>query len=103
MARKPTITALAREAGLGVATIDWHTVDGGGGHSESATFSLDGSIGQPDAQPLSLCSADGGPGCVDPTWELTGGFWAAWPAAAQEPSASCNGDSNCIFRDGFES
>ncbi len=40
-------------------SIDWYTIDGGG-----ATFSIGGSIGQPDAGSLS-----GG------SYQLNGGFW----------------------------
>ena len=44
--------------------LDWWTVDGGGGHLSGAGYSLDGSIGQPDAGRLS-----GG------DYVLVGGFW----------------------------
>ena len=30
-------------------SIDWHTIDGGGGSSAGENFSLSGTIGQPDA------------------------------------------------------
>jgi hypothetical protein len=88
-------------AGLAQAQyrIDWYTVDGGGGTSTGGPYSLSGTIGQPDADVVSLCSADGGPGCVNPTFELTGGFWVA---SATPPSVTCGADLNCIFRDGFE-
>ena len=44
--------------------IDWFTVDGGGGVSSGGTFSLSGTIGQPDAGRLT-----GG------SFALEGGFW----------------------------
>jgi len=43
------------------------TVDGGGGTSSGGTFSVSGTIGQPDAAPVSA----GG------TFAVTGGFWSA--------------------------
>lgn len=79
----------------------WHTVDTGGGHSESGALSIDGTLGQPDVSQFPLCSADGGAGCVNPTWELNGGFWLE-ANATQPPSPSCNGEPGCIFRNGFE-
>src|SRR5438477_1677189 len=44
--------------------IDWLTVDGGGGTSSGGSFTLTGTIGQPDAGRLS-----GG------NYTLEGGFW----------------------------
>ena len=81
--------------------IDWYTVDGGGGTSSGGPYTLSGTIGQPDADVVSLCSADGGPGCVNPTYELTGGFWAGVFGAASA-SPTCGAELNCLFRDGFE-
>ena len=55
--------------------VDWFTIDGGGGTSSGGSFSVTGTIGQPDAgQPLS-----GGP------YSLVGGFWGAF--AVQTPDA----------------
>jgi hypothetical protein len=51
--------------------LTWHTIDGGGGTSSGGTFSISGTIGQPDAQTPPVMS--GG------AFELAGGFW---PAAA---------------------
>jgi hypothetical protein len=85
--------------------IDWYTLDGGGGTSTSAdqSYSLSGTIGQPDAEVVSLCSADGGAGCVNATYELTGGFWAGISApSGGGGSGSCGAQLNCVFRDGFE-
>jgi hypothetical protein len=45
-------------------SIDWYTIDGGGGSSTGGSYSLGGSIGQPDAGSLS-----GG------SYQLNGGFW----------------------------
>lgn len=49
----------------------WWTVDGGGGHSAGSSYSLRGSIGQPDAGEMS-----GGP------YRVTGGFWSGIGAEA---------------------
>lgn len=47
-------------------TIDWFTVDGGGGTSTGSVYSVSGTIGQPDA---------GGP-MSGGQYSLIGGFWA---------------------------
>ncbi|RME90512.1 MAG: hypothetical protein D6766_13160 [Verrucomicrobia bacterium] len=47
-------------------TIDWHTIDGGGGTSTGGAYALSGTIGQPDAGPVMT----GG------NYTLTGGFWS---------------------------
>ena len=47
-------------------SIDWHTIDGGGGTSTGGVFSVSGTIGQPDA---------GGP-MTNGQYSVTGGFWA---------------------------
>ena len=47
-------------------SIDWHTIDGGGGTSTGGVYAVTGTIGQPDAGvPLT-----GG------NYALTGGFWS---------------------------
>lgn len=46
--------------------LSWSTVDGGGGTSSGGTFSLSGTVGQPDAS----TAMTGG------TYTLRGGFWA---------------------------
>ena len=47
-------------------TLDWFTIDGGGGSSTGGVYSVAGTIGQPDASgPLT-----GG------NYSLTGGFWS---------------------------
>lgn len=75
------LLALAVLAGLPVAaqqpqqtyTLDWGTVDGGGGtFSTGGAYSLGGTAGQPDAGVL----AGGG-------YTLGGGFWRGGAAAAQ--------------------
>ncbi len=57
-------------------SIDWFSIDGGGGTSAGGNFSLSGTIGQPDAsvQPMT-----GG------SFTLTGGFWSLF--AVQTPDA----------------
>ena len=56
-------------------SIDWFTVDGGGGTSTNAQFTVSGTAGQPDA---------GGP-MTGGNFSLTGGFWALY--AMQTPGA----------------
>jgi len=56
-------------------TIDWFTIDGGGGTSTGGVNSVSGTIGQPDAGP----TMSGG------DYSLTGGFWALY--AVQTPGA----------------
>ena len=55
--------------------IDWFTIDGGGGTSTGAVYSVSGTIGQPDAGHMS-----GG------NYGLDGGFWGII-AAVQTPGA----------------
>jgi len=64
--------------GAGVASaqtysIDWFSVDGGGGTSSGGPYTLSGTIGQPDAGTMS-----GG------TYSLTGGFWSIVSAVQTE-------------------
>src|SRR6266404_479445 len=56
-------------------SIDWFTIDGGGGTSTGGVFSVSGTIGQPDAGRMS-----GG------NYTLDGGFWGII-AAVQAPGA----------------
>ena len=63
-------------------TIDWWTVDDGGGSSSGGTYALSGTIAQPDADPLQPSS--GG------AYEVGGGYWG--------PGAQANE----LFKDGFE-
>jgi hypothetical protein len=63
---------------LGLAqqySIDWSTIDGGGGTSTGGVYTVSGTIGQPDAGAMS-----GG------TYTLSGGFWGTI-AAVQTPGA----------------
>jgi hypothetical protein len=46
-------------------SIDWHTIDGGGGTSSGGGFTLSGTIGQPDAGQMSAGA-----------FTCSGGFWA---------------------------
>jgi hypothetical protein len=79
---KPTFPAILFGAFLGFVTaasaqsftIDWYTIDGGGGTSSGGSFSLAGSIGQVDAGTMS----GGG-------FSLDGGFWAI--VAVQTPGS----------------
>ena len=57
-------------------SIDWFTINGGGGTSTGGVYSVSGTIGQPDA---------GGP-LTGGQYSLTGGFWAL-PAAVQATGA----------------
>lgn len=56
-------------------SIDWFTLDGGGGTSTGGVYSVSGTIGQPDAGALS-----GG------SYTLAGGFWGI-VSAVQSPGA----------------
>jgi hypothetical protein len=47
-------------------TIDWYTIDGGGGTSTGGVYAVSGTIGQPDASG----AMTGG------NYSLTGGFWS---------------------------
>src|SRR5688572_12034638 len=53
-------------------TIDWYTIDGGGGSSSGGSYTLSGTIGQPDAGTLT-----GG------NYILQGGFWGGVFAVQQ--------------------
>ncbi len=71
----------ASTAAFSQYTIPWSTVDGGGTMSSTGgTYSLAGTIGQPDASSFSTPMSGG-------TYTLVGGFW---PVAA--PTCSLPGD-----------
>src|SRR5213083_183176 len=53
-------------------SIDWFTIDGGGGTSTGGVYQVSGTVGQPDAGAMS-----GG------NYSLTGGFWSLF--AVQTP------------------
>lgn len=63
-------------------SIEWYTIDGGGGTSTGGEFSLSGTIGQHDAAPLAAQGGD---------YALVGGFWGGGVPISDE-----------LFRDGFE-
>lgn len=65
-------------------SVDWSTIDAGGGTSAGGNFSVSGSIAQIDADPLQ--PASGG------NLQITGGFWVVDTSAAPEQ----------LFRNGFE-
>jgi hypothetical protein len=73
------LTALALAASAAQAqtnfTVDWFTIDGGGGVSTGGTYTVNGTIGQPDAGAMS-----GG------NFTLQGGFWGVI-AAVPTPGA----------------
>jgi hypothetical protein len=52
----------------GQYSIDWSTIDGGGGTSSNGQYSLSGTIGQPDA----------GGAMTNGQYSVTGGFWALY-------------------------
>jgi len=56
-------------------SIDWYTIDGGGGTSTGGVYTVSGTIGQPDAGSMS-----GG------NYTLTGGFWSVL-AAVKTPGS----------------
>jgi len=66
--------AFATSAALAQSySIDWYTIDGGGGTSTGGVYSVSGTIGQPDAGTMS-----GG------SYSLVGGFWGAIVAIQTE-------------------
>ena len=67
--------ALAASASAQNYSVDWFTIDGGGGTSTGGVFSVSGTIGQPDAGVMA-----GG------NYSLVGGFWGI-VAAVQTPGA----------------
>ena len=73
------IAALLTTCGLALAlpTIDWSTIDGGGGTTSGGPFTIAGTIGQPDPGPPVLTGG---------SFTITGGFWAVPPP--------CPGDTN---------
>ncbi|HRD05012.1 MAG TPA: hypothetical protein PK942_09835 [Verrucomicrobiota bacterium] len=57
-------------------SIDWWTIDGGGGTSTGGVFAVTGTIGQPDASSTAMTGG---------VYSVTGGFWAL--QAVQTPGA----------------
>ena len=76
---------------LGQYAIPWWTVDGGSTTSTGGTYSLAGTIGQPDASSFSNPMSGG-------SYTLVGGFW---PVAA--PTCSLPGDMDLsTLRNGID-
>lgn len=75
-----SLAAMMSAVALGVTaqnySVDWFTLDGGGGTSTGGVYSLSGTLGQPDA---------GGP-MTNGQFSVTGGFWAL-PLAVQSAGA----------------
>src|SRR6266568_4789458 len=69
-----TITALRTEAQS--YSIDWFTIDGGGGTSTGSVYSVSGTIGQPDANAQPLTGGN---------FSVVGGFWSLF--AVQTPGS----------------
>ena len=67
---------LLTNSGRAQYSIDWSTIDGGGGTSTGGVYSVSGTIGQPDA----------GGAMTNGQYSVTGGFWAL-PQAIQTPGA----------------
>ena len=65
-----TIGWVASPASAQPYTIDWYTIDGGGGSMSGGGYTLSGTVGQPDA---------GGP-MAGAGFTLSGGYWAAGDA-----------------------
>jgi hypothetical protein len=57
-------------------SIDWFTIDGGGGTSTGGVFAVSGTIGQPDANQQPMTGGN---------FSLLGGFWSLF--AVQTPGA----------------
>ena len=74
-----TMAAVFARSGSGVLSVDWFTVDGGGGTSTAGSFQLTGTIGQPDAGSMS-----GG------DFVVAGGFLPGQSPPC--PAADLNGD-----------
>jgi hypothetical protein len=58
-------------------SIDWFTIDGGGGTSTGGVYSVSGTIGQPDANATPMTGGN---------YSLTGGFWSLL-SVVQTPGA----------------
>jgi hypothetical protein len=74
--------ALTNMATADDLSVDWYTVDGGGGTSTGGDYVLSGTVGQPDAGMV----ATGG------DFTLAGGFWPGGPLAGPALPGDCNGD-----------
>jgi hypothetical protein len=67
----PSVATLAQSY-----SIDWQTIDGGGGTSTGGVYSVSGTIGQPDASQQAMTGGN---------YSLVGGFWSL--IAVQTPGA----------------
>ncbi|MBL9120826.1 MAG: hypothetical protein JNL80_13025 [Phycisphaerae bacterium] len=76
-----SIALAGDDDGAGTPDLSWHTVDGGGGLSSGAGFSLEGTIGQCDAGDL----------LVGGEFTFEGGFWAIMP---QSPACAADFDQS---------
>ena len=76
------ILLLAPAAANAQLNIDWYTIDGGGATSSGASFSLTGTIGQPDA-----AASSGG------TFQCGGGFWGAMGGGSALCYPNCDASS----------
>jgi len=72
-------------AGSNQYRVDHFTIDGGGGLSLGSGYSIHGTLGQPDADPMQPS--------VGASYAVTGGFWAL-------PMATLMDD--VLFRNGFD-
>ncbi len=60
-------------------SIDWYTIDGGGGTSTGGVYTLSGTIGQPDAGTMAAGN-----------FALRGGFWSLYAAVQTEGAPYLN-------------
>ncbi len=92
------VSFLIASIAVGQYAISWSTVDGGGAMSSTGgTYSLAGTIGQPDASSFST-PISGGP------YTLVGGFWSfdsAVPSCALAGDMDLNGLRNGSDIQGF--
>ncbi len=87
------VAALAAPAAAQPFTMNWFTVDGGAQEtSTGAGFSLQGSIGQPDA--MDLVMVGGG-------FSLQGGFWSNFGEGDPGCPADLDGDGDADADDFF--
>lgn len=75
---------VAEESGDGNYAVTWFSVDAGAGKAVGGNYSVQGSLGQADADPLHPANAE--------DYELVSGFWAAPPTIPED----------AMFSDGFE-
>ena len=67
-----SVTLLAAAASAHEYSITWYTIDAGGGTSAGGTYTLSGTIGQPDAHAPRTSQS----------FTESGGFWTGIPCAA---------------------